>query len=753
MSTEFITVTGARENNLKNVTVDIPKGKLTVFTGVSGSGKSSLVFDTIAAEAQRQLNETFTAFVRTFLPDQGRPDMDSIANISAAVVIDQKRLGGNPRSTVGTVTDVNPLLRLLFSRAAAPGGLRPSAYSFNDPQGMCPDCEGLGTRVELDLDAFLDPAKSLNEGALLHPDFSTDTWYWLSYAESGLYPADRPLADFTAEEWQLLLRGELPEKLRLEWQGNTLNIAYEGLVDKFTRLYIKKEDMSERSRRVFERFVRSAPCRACDGSRLAPAVRASRIAGCHIGELATMEARRLAAFLAGLELPQVKPVLDDLITRLRHLDDIGLGYLSLDRQTRTLSGGESQRIKMVRHLASDLTGMLYVFDEPSVGLHARDVHRLKRLLVELRDKGNTVLVVEHDPDVMAIADHVVDMGPKAGALGGEVVFEGTFAGLAESGTLTGRHLRSRVPLRAVPRRPSGKLTVSGANGHNLKDVSVDFPTGVLTVITGVAGSGKSSLVNDEFLSRCPDAIVIDQTAVTANRRSNSATYTGLMDPIRKMFAKANGVSASLFSANSKGACPNCQGLGMIYTDLAFLETLKSVCEVCHGRRFTEEVLEKRLRGRSISDVLEMTAAEAVEFFTEPKLRRILLALNEVGLEYLRLGQPLSTLSGGECQRLKLATDLHRTGGVYVLDEPTTGLHMSDTQRLLGIMQRLVTQGNTVLVIEHNLDVVKSADWIIDLGPEAGSGGGQVLFEGTPAELVKSGASHTAEYLRRDLAVG
>ncbi|XCM33542.1 excinuclease ABC subunit UvrA [Streptomyces parvus] len=753
MSTEFITVTGARENNLKNVTVDIPKGKLTVFTGVSGSGKSSLVFDTIAAEAQRQLNETFTAFVRTFLPDQGRPDMDSIANISAAVVIDQKRLGGNPRSTVGTVTDVNPLLRLLFSRAAAPGGLRPSAYSFNDPQGMCPDCEGLGTRVELDLDAFLDPAKSLNEGALLHPDFSTDTWYWLSYAESGLYPADRPLADFTAEEWQLLLRGELPEKLRLEWQGNTLNIAYEGLVDKFTRLYIKKEDMSERSRRVFERFVRSAPCRACDGSRLAPAVRASRIAGCHIGELAAMEARRLAAFLAELELPQVKPVLDDLITRLRHLDDIGLGYLSLDRQTRTLSGGESQRIKMVRHLASDLTGMLYVFDEPSVGLHARDVHRLKRLLVELRDKGNTVLVVEHDPDVMAIADHVVDMGPKAGALGGEVVFEGTFAGLAESGTLTGRHLRSRVPLRAVPRRPSGKLTVSGANGHNLKDVSVDFPTGVLTVITGVAGSGKSSLVNDEFLSRCPDAIVIDQTAVTANRRSNSATYTGLMDPIRKMFAKANGVSASLFSANSQGACPNCQGLGMIYTDLAFLETLKSVCEVCHGRRFTEEVLEKRLRGRSISDVLEMTAAEAVEFFTEPKLRRILLALNEVGLEYLRLGQPLSTLSGGECQRLKLATDLHRTGGVYVLDEPTTGLHMSDTQRLLGIMQRLVTQGNTVLVIEHNLDVVKSADWIIDLGPEAGSGGGQVLFEGTPAELVKSGTSHTAEYLRRDLAVG
>ncbi|MEU6068674.1 MULTISPECIES: excinuclease ABC subunit UvrA [Streptomyces] len=751
MSTDVIRVTGARENNLKNISLQIPKRQLTVFTGVSGSGKSSLVFDTVAAEAQRQLNETFTAFVRTFLPDHGRPDMDAIENISAAVVIDQKRLGGNPRSTVGTVTDVSPLLRLLFSRAGDPAGLPPSTFSFNAPQGMCPACEGLGTVVRLDLDAFVDRGKSLNQGALLHPDFSTDSWYWLSYVESGLFDNDKPLADFTEREWQLLLHGELADKLRLVWQGNTLNVKYEGLADKFTRLYIRKEDMSERSHEVFRRFVRSGPCPDCDGTRLAAVAREVRIAGHHIAELTAMEAGRLATLLADLDLPEVKPVLDDLIARLRHLARIGLGYLSLDRETRTLSGGESQRIKMVRHLSSSLTDMLYVFDEPSVGLHARDVHRLKELLLALRDKGNTVLVVEHDPDVMAIADHVVDMGPKAGTLGGDVVFEGSFAGLVEADTLTGRHLRRRLPLKAAPRRPTGTLTVTGANDHNLKDVTVGFPTGVLTVVTGVAGSGKSTLVNDAFLSRHPDAVVIDQSPVTGSRRSSTATYTGLLDPIRKLFAKANGVSAALFSANSKGACSNCQGLGVLYTDLAFMETLKSVCEACGGRRFSAEVLGHRLRGRSISDVLEMTAAEAADFFTEPRLRPALHALNDVGLDYLRLGQPLSTLSGGECQRLKLATDLHRVGSVYVMDEPTTGLHMSDTHRLLGIVERLVDQGNTVIVIEHNLDVVKSADWIIDLGPEGGSGGGRVLFEGTPADLQKSTGSHTAEYLRRDLS--
>ncbi|WP_308188190.1 excinuclease ABC subunit UvrA [Streptomyces sp. DH7] len=751
MSTEHIEVTGTRENNLKNVSVRIPKRCLTVFTGVSGSGKSSLVFDTVAAEAQRQLNETFTAFVRNFLPDHGRPEMDSIENISAAVVIDQKRLGGNPRSTVGTVTDINPLLRLLFSRAGDPSGLPPGAFSFNDPRGMCPTCEGLGTVVRLDLDAFLDRSLSLRQGALLHPDFSTDSWYWLSYVESGLVDPDKPLAEFTPEEWQRLLHGELPHKLRLVWQGNTLNVTYEGLADRFTRVYIKKEDMSERSRRVFLRYVRSEPCQDCEGTRLAPAARDCRIAGYHIADLSAMEADRLAAVLAGLDLPQVKPVLDDLVARLVHLVEIGLGYLSLDRETRTLSGGESQRIKMVRHLSSNLTEMMYVFDEPSVGLHPRDVHRLKDLLVALRDKGNTVLVVEHDPDVMAVADHVVDMGPKAGALGGEIVFEGTFADLARADTLTGTYLRRRLPLRTEPRRPTGTLSVGGARSHNLKDVTVDFPTGVLTVVTGVAGSGKSSLVNDEFLSRHPDAIVIDQSPVAGGRRSNTATYTGLLDAIRKLFATANGVSASLFSANPKGACQNCQGLGVLYTDLAFMAELKSVCEGCEGRRYSRDVLGHRLRGRSISDVLDMTAAEAAEFFDEPKPRRILRALNEVGLDYVRLGQPLSSLSGGECQRLKLASDLHRVGSVYVMDEPTTGLRMSDTHRLLGIVERLVDQANTVIVIEHNLDVIRSADWIIDLGPEGGSGGGHVLFQGTPADLLKAPGSYTAEYLARDLA--
>ncbi|MEU4044454.1 excinuclease ABC subunit UvrA [Streptomyces antibioticus] len=753
MRTDAIRVTGARENNLKNVSLTIPRGRLTVFTGVSGSGKSSLVFDTLAAEAQRQLNETFTAFVRNFLPDHGRPDVDAVENISAAVVIDQKRLGGNPRSTVGTITDINPLLRLLFSRAGDPAGLPPSTFSFNDPQGMCPTCEGLGTVVRPDLDTLVDRSRSLRQGALLHPDFSNDTWYWLSYMESGLFDNDKPLSDFTEREWQALLHGELPHKLRLDWQGNTLNVKYEGLVDKFTRLYIKKEDMSERNRQALRRFAHSAPCPDCGGTRLAPAALSTRIGGHHIADLTAMEAERLTEVLSGLDLPHVKPVLDDLVARLRHLLDIGLGYLSLDRETRTLSGGESQRIKTVRHLSSSLTEMLYVFDEPSVGLHPRDVHRLKELLLALRDKGNTVLVVEHDPDVMAIADHVVDMGPRAGTLGGTVVFEGTFAGLAEADTLTGRHLKRRLPLKTAPRRPTGTLTVTHATSHNLKDVTVGFPTGVLTVVTGVAGSGKSSLVNDAFLRQHPDAVVIDQSAVTAGRRSNTATYTGLSDPIRKLFAKANGVSASLFSANSKGACANCQGLGVLYTDLAFLETLKSVCEVCRGRRFSEDVLGHRLRGRSISDVLEMTAAEAADFFTEPKLRPVLHALNDVGLDYLRLGQPLSTLSGGECQRLKLAADLHRVGSVYVMDEPTTGLHMSDVQRLLGIVERLVDQGNTVIVIEHNLDVVRSADWIIDLGPEGGSGGGHILFEGTPADLLKTTDSHTAAHLREDLSQG
>ncbi|UJW30053.1 excinuclease ABC subunit UvrA [Saccharothrix sp. AJ9571] len=747
--TDHIRITGARENNLKNVSLDIPKRQITVFTGVSGSGKSSMVFDTIAAEAQRQLNETFTAFARNFLPSYGQPDLDEIENISAAIIIDQKRLGGNSRSTVGTITDINPLLRLLFSRAGQPHAGYSNAFSFNDPQGMCPECEGLGRAVQLDLDKFLDRSKSLNEGAVQHPDFAVGGWVLGTYTGSGHFDNDKPLADYDDAEWQQLLHGE--GKLVMQWQGGSMNARYEGLVDRFTRLYIKKDGMSDRNREIFLRFVTTRVCPACEGTRLSRAALDCRIEGYNIADFTAMEAGELVTVLGKLEVPTAKTVLDSLVDRIGNLVAIGLGYLSLDRETTTLSGGESQRIKMVRHLSSSLIEMMYIFDEPSVGLHARDVHRLNELLIKLRDKGNTVLVVEHDPDVIAIADHVVDMGPHAGARGGEVVFEGSVAELARADTLTGRFLRDRLPLKTAPRPPSGWFTVAGATSHNLKNVTVDFPAGVLTVVTGVAGSGKSSLVNDAFLAEHPDAIVIDQAAVGTSRRSNTATYTGLLDGIRKLFAKANGVSPSLFSANSKGACENCQGLGVIYTDLAFMDGLKSVCEICGGRRFSEDVLEHKLRGRSISDVLEMTAAEAVEFFTEKKLREVLRAVNDVGLDYLILGQPLSTLSGGECQRIKLATELHKAGSVYVMDEPTTGLHMSDVGHLLEIMERLVDRGNTVIVIEHNLDVVRNADWIIDLGPEGGSGGGTVLFQGPPADLLHTTGSHTAEFLRHDLS--
>ncbi|QFU90073.1 excinuclease ABC subunit UvrA [Amycolatopsis sp. YIM 10] len=746
---DHIRITGARENNLKNVSLSIPKRQITVFTGVSGSGKSSMVFDTIAAEAQRQLNETFTAFARNFLPSYGQPDLDAIENISAAIIIDQKRLGGNSRSTVGTITDINPLLRLLFSRAGQPHAGYSNAFSFNDPQGMCPECEGLGRAVQLDLDKFLDRSKSLNEGAVQHPDFAVGGWVLGTYTGSGFFDNDKPLADYDEAEWQQLLHGE--GKLVMQWQGGSMNAKYEGLVDRFTRLYIKKDGMSDRNREIFLRFVTSRVCPVCEGTRLARAALDCRIEGYNIADFTAMEAGELVTLLGKLEVPTAKTVLDSLIDRIGNLVAIGLGYLSLDRETTTLSGGESQRIKMVRHLSSSLTEMMYIFDEPSVGLHARDVHRLKELLVKLRDKGNTVLVVEHDPDVIAIADHVVDMGPHAGSRGGEVVFEGSVSELAGADTLTGRFLRNRLPLKTEPRQPSGWYTVAGANSHNLKDVTVKFPAGVLTVVTGVAGSGKSSLVNDAFLAEHPGAIVIDQAAVGTSRRSNTATYTGLLDGIRKLFAKANGVSPSLFSANSKGACENCQGLGVIYTDLAFMDGLKSVCEICDGRRFSEDVLEHKLRGRSISDVLEMTAAEAVEFFTEKKLREVLRAVNDVGLDYLKLGQPLSTLSGGECQRIKLATELHKAGSIYVMDEPTTGLHMSDVGHLLEIMERLVAQGNTVIVIEHNLDVIRNADWIIDLGPEGGSGGGTVLFEGPPAALLEATGSYTADFLRQDLS--
>ena len=751
---DAIRVTGARQHNLKDISVAVPKRCLTVVTGVSGSGKSSLVFDTIAAEAQRQLNETFTAFARNFLPSYGHPDVDMIENLSAAIVVDQKRLGGGSRSTVGTITDIAPLLRLLFSRAGTPHVGYANAFSFNDPQGMCRACEGLGEIIDVDLDAFLDPSLSLNEGALRHPHFKVGTWMWQIYAATGRFDPDKRIADYTDDERHALLYAT-GGKVPLEWDGGKINASYEGAVAKFRRLSIERDaaEMAERTRQVAARFTTSVPCPTCGGARLSQEALAARVEGHGIAELSAMEAVALRDVLAELDLPAVAPVLNSLRDRVSDMVEMGLGYLSLDRRTATLSGGESQRIKMVRHLASSLTDMLYVFDEPSIGLHARDVERLVAMLCKLRDKGNTVLVVEHDRGVIAAADHVIDVGPGAGVAGGEVVFEGGVDDLATAPTRTGRHLQQRLDLKATPRGPTGWLTVTGASLHNLRDLSVDVPTGVLTVVTGVAGSGKSSLIHGVLLTRHPDAVVVDQSGVSANRRSNTATYTGMLDTIRRAFARANDVSVSLFSANSEGACDECQGLGVIYTDLAFMEGITSTCEVCQGRRFKDEVLAHRLRGATISDVLDMTAAEALEFFTaERKVRTILRAVVDVGLDYLRLGQPLNTLSGGECQRIKLATRLHEQGAVYVLDEPTTGLHMSDVRHLIAVLDRLVDGGNSVIVIEHDLDVVKRADWVIDLGPEGGSGGGRLLFAGTPRDFVRAPDSHTAAFLRRELAL-
>jgi excinuclease UvrABC ATPase subunit len=742
---QFIHVHGARENNLKNVSLAIPKGKITVFTGVSGSGKSSLVFDTIAAEAQRQLNETFTAFVQGFLPSYGQPDVDAIENLNAPIIINQQRVGGGSRSTVGTYTDIAATLRVLFSRVGQPQVGPSYLFSFNTPQGMCPECEGIGETVQLELDKMIDRSKSLNGGALLHPEFKVGKWIWKTYARSGLFDNDKAIADYTPQELDTLLHGA---DLRVDF--GEFGLQYEGVVERFTRSYIKKDKaaMAERNRAIFEAFTTSQTCPVCHGARLNAAALACRIDGKNIADAAAMEATELVLFLDGLTDPIARRVAGKLREQIGHLIDIGLGYLSLDRPTMTLSGGESQRLKMIRHLGNNLTDMLYILDEPSVGLHARDVARLNGLLYKLRDKGNTVLVVEHDPDVIAIADHIVDIGPKAGTHGGEIVFEGDYDGLRQSNTLTGRFLMQHLPIKRQVRQGRGHLAIENARLHNLKDVSVQIPMGVLTIVTGVAGSGKSTLINDVFLPQYPDAIVIDQGRVTANSRSAPATYTGIMDAIRQAFAKANGVQPSLFSFNSEGSCPNCNGLGVTYTDLAFMESISTPCEICEGRRFRADVLAHLLRGKSISDVLDMTVEEAVDYFTEKKVKPIVQAMFDVGLGYLKLGQPLNTLSGGEGQRLKLATELHKSGSVYVMDEPTTGLHLSDISLLMRIIDKLVDAGNTVIVIEHHLDVIRQADWIIDLGPEGGSAGGEVLFAGAPADLQTCGRSITAQFIER-----
>lgn len=746
MSQEFIEIRGARENNLKNVSLSIPKRKITIFTGVSGSGKSSIVFDTIATEAQRQLNENFSMFIRNFLPKYAQPHADAIENLSMAIVVDQRRLGGNSHSTLGTITDISPVLRLLFSRIGHPHIGNSNAFSFNDPQGMCPECNGIGKKMGVVADSFLDMSKSLNEGAVQVPVFAT--WEKSSYASSGFFDNDKKLSDFTDEEMNLLLYGK-DLKFKLQVGGGTMNATYLGVIEKFEKAYIKRDikTLSERTQKTVAPYIALKPCPSCHGARLSRAALGCKIDGKNIAEMSAMEVSELVSLIKEIKDPVATSMVTTLSERLQHLVDIGLEYLSLDRETTTLSGGESQRVKMVKHLSSSLIDVMYIFDEPSVGLHPRDVHRLNELLGKLRDKGNTVIVVEHDPDVIKVADHIVDVGPHAGSKGGNIVFEGSFADLVKADTLTGRHIKQSLPLKEKSRKPLGKLSVKNAKINNLHNVSVDIPTGVLTVVTGVAGSGKSSLINHVFLKQHPKAIVIDQSAVGTSTRSNPATYTGVMDDVRKAFAKENGVSASLFSFNSQGACPNCQGLGVIYTDLAFMDGIKTPCEICEGKRFKEEVLAYKLDGKSISDILEMTVLQALDYFTQKDILHKLQAMSDVGLDYLTLGQPLSTLSGGECQRIKLASELHKNGSVYVLDEPTTGLHMSDITHLLSIMNRLVDAGNTMIVIEHNLDVIKNADWIIDMGPDGGTKGGNVVFEGTPVELLSAKGSITSSYLK------
>ncbi|MEU4389950.1 excinuclease ABC subunit UvrA [Kribbella sp. NPDC023855] len=743
-SHDVIQVRGARENNLAGVSVDIPKRRLTVFTGVSGSGKSSLVFDTIAAESQRLINETYTAFVQNFMPSLARPDVDSLRNLSAAIIVDQERIGANARSTVGTATDAHTMLRILFSRLGTPRIGSPSAFSFNLADGMCPTCEGLGKSSEIDLDEFVDRSLSLNEGAVKVPGYAVGTWYWQLMATSGLFDPDLALKDYPAEQWeQFLYQPAMKVKI------GTSNLTFEGLVTKVRRqLLAKDRDSMQNHVRLFaDRAVKLVRCPDCEGARLNEAARSVRIDGVGIAECSRMQISDLAEFVRGIRDASVGPLLEGLLAMLESMVGIGLGYLSLDRESSTLSGGEAQRVKLVRHLGSSLTDVTYVFDEPTVGLHPHDIQRMNELLLQLRGKGNTVLVVEHKPETIAIADYVVDLGPGAGVAGGRLCYAGDLKGLKKSGSLTGRYLDHRVALRDQVRQPTGSLRIEGASLHNLRDVSVDIPLGVLTVVTGVAGSGKSSLIHGSLGGR-DGVIVAGQGPIRGSRRSNPATYTGLLDPIRAEFAKANKVKPGLFSANSVGACATCKGLGVVYTDLAMMAEVSSVCEDCNGARFTPEVLAYKLRGKNISEVLSMSATEARSFFERGPARAVLDRLVAVGLGYLGLGQPLTTLSGGERQRLKLAIHMGRKGTIYILDEPTTGLHLADVDQLLTLLDKLVDDGNTVIVIEHHQAVMAHADWLIDLGPGAGHDGGQIVFTGIPADLVESSASLTAEHLRQ-----
>ena len=768
-----IRVVGARENNLKGVSLELPKRRLTVFTGVSGSGKSSLVFDTIAAESRRMINETYSTFVQGFMPTMARPDVDLLEGLTTAIIVDQERMGANIRSTVGTATDANALLRILFSRLGQPHIGSPQAFSFNVASvsgagavtyekggqtvrerrqfsitgGMCPRCEGTGRVTDFDLTALYDDSKSLEEGALTIPGYTMDGWYGRIFRASGLFPPDKPIREFTDKELHALLYQE-PTKLKVEG----VNVTFEGLIPRIQKSFLSKdrEAMQPHIRAFVDRAVTFQACPDCGGTRLNEVARSSRIRGLNIADVCAMQISDLAQWVRELDEPSVAPLLATLRDTLEAFVEIGLGYLSLDRPAGTLSGGEAQRTKMIRHLGSALTDVTYVFDEPSIGLHPHDIQRMNDLLLRLRDKGNTVLVVEHKPETIAIADHVVDLGPGAGTAGGEICYEGDVAGLRASGTLTGRHLDHRARLKDTVRTPMGALEIRGASQNNLQDVDVDVPTGVLTVVTGVAGSGKSSLIHGNLAGR-DGVVLIDQSAIKGSRRSNPATYTGLLEPIRKAFAKVNGVKPALFSPNSEGACPTCNGAGVVFTELGIMETIATTCEECEGRRFQSEVLRYTLGGRNIAEVLEMPVSEALELFgggeaRTPAAHKLLTRLADVGLGYLTLGQPLTTLSGGERQRLKLAAQMGEGGEVYILDEPTTGLHLSDVDQLLALLDRLVDGGKSVIVIEHHQAVMAHADWIIDLGPGAGHDGGRVVFEGTPADLVAARSTLTGQHL-------
>ncbi|WEH34252.1 excinuclease ABC subunit UvrA [Streptomyces sp. AM 4-1-1] len=772
-SHDVIRVHGARVNNLKDVSIEIPKRRLTVFTGVSGSGKSSLVFGTIAAESQRLINETYSTFVQGFMPTSARPEVDVLEGLTTAILVDQQRMGADPRSTVGTATDANAMLRILFSRLGQPHIGPPGAYAFNVPSvratgaitvergakkavkqtfsrtgGMCTRCEGRGTVSDIDLAQLFDDSKSLAEGAITIPGWKADSWWTVRvYADSGFLDPNKPIREYTKKEMRDFLHHE-PVKVKI----NGVNLTYEGLVPKVQKSILAKdrEAMQPRIREFVDRAVTFTVCPECDGTRLSEGARSSRIGGTNIADACAMQISDLAEWVGGLDEPSVAPLLTSLRRTLDSFVEIGLGYLSLDRSSGTLSGGEAQRVKMVRHLGSSLTDVTYVFDEPTTGLHPHDIQRMNRLLLRLRDKGNTVLVVEHKPETIAIADHVVDLGPGAGTAGGAVCFEGSVEALRAGGTLTGRHFGDRAALKEKVRTPTGALEIRGATTHNLRDVDVDIPLGVLVVVTGVAGSGKSSLVRGSIPAGA-GVVSVDQGAIRGSRRSNPATYTGLLDPIRKAFAKANGVKPALFSANSEGACPNCNGAGVIHTDLAMMAGTTTVCEECEGKRFQASVLEYRLGGRDISEVLAMAVTEAEGFFGggeahTPAAHAVLRRFIDVGLGYLSLGQPLTTLSGGERQRLKLATHMAEKGGVYVLDEPTAGLHLADVEQLLALLDRIVDSGKSVIVIEHHQAVMAHADWIIDLGPGAGHDGGRIVFEGTPADLVAARSTLTGEHL-------